>query len=376
MATAANLQDELKELIVSLNALERARYLSIASMCCLLYDYMLTFDDEVRYFWDSSWSISRALFFFNRYVPFPVMILCLFAFFAPGMSVLRCSRLIHTVFVSTIMAVAVVQAIIVLRICYVYSKNLLVRGLVVGTFVTCSAITLSFLGIIWHELDPVAVDIPGITINSCSVPQSEEIWKLYVPNLVLHTILYLATTLPVLRLRAIGKQSQLMDRLARDGGVFYFVVFASALFSTLGALSSDPLINVPAIYSDLLLVMSSVAISRLMLGIHSLAARLSVTPDWLLNNTELGRVNWKPGLRAGELIVEIEAVEEDELELNSVEGDGLPYDRACTPVTVHTTRVGVLDHPDYPGTRDYKAPPRMPKKRRPSYGAGSERPVF
>ncbi len=48
MATAADLQDELKELIVSLNALERARYLSIASMCCLLYDYMLTFNDEVR----------------------------------------------------------------------------------------------------------------------------------------------------------------------------------------------------------------------------------------------------------------------------------------------------------------------------------------
>ncbi|RDX50514.1 hypothetical protein OH76DRAFT_1455377 [Lentinus brumalis] len=348
MATAADLQDELKELIVSLNALERARYLSIASMCCLLYDYMLTFDDEVRYFWDSSWSISRALFFF----------VC-------------CSRRYWI-----LQLTRTDTAIIVLRICYVYSKNLLVRGLVVGTFVTCSAITLSFLGIIWHELDPVAVNIPGVTINSCSVPQSQEIWKLYVPNLVLHTILYLATTLPVLRLRALGKQSQLMDRLARDGGVFYFVVFASALFSTLGALSSDPLINVPAIYSDLLLVMSSVAISRLMLGIHSLAARLSVTPDWLLNNTELGRVNWKPGLRAGELIVEIEAVEEDELELNSVEGDGLPYDRACTPVTVHTTRVGVLDHPDYPGTRDYKAPPRMPKKRKPSHSAESERPVF
>ncbi|KAI0701244.1 hypothetical protein C8T65DRAFT_656546 [Cerioporus squamosus] len=342
MATAAlspALQNELDVLIPSLDALERARYLSIASSCCLLYDYMLTFNDEIRYFWDGPWSLSRSLFFLNRYVPFIVM-----------------------------------TPIIVLRICYVYSKNLLIRGLVVGTFIASSAITVSFLGIIWHELDPIAVNVPGLTINSCSVPQSGQIWKLYVPNLILHTILYLATTVPVLRLRAIGKQSQLMNRLARDGGIFYFVVFASALFSTLGALSSSPLINVPAIYSDFLLVMSSVAISRLMLGIHLLAARLSVTPDWLLNNTELGRVNWKPGHRAGELIVEIEAVEDD-LELKSVEDDSLPYDRARTPV-IRTTRVGVLEHAVYPGTRDYKAPPRMPKKTKASYSAESERPVF
>ena len=106
-----------------------------------------------------------------------------------------------------------------------------------------------------------------------------------------------------------------------------------------------------------------------MLGIRSLAANLSVSPDWLLNNTELGRVNWKPGRREGELIVEIEAVEDD-LELKSVEDDGSPtYERARTPV-IRTTRVGVLDHPVYPGTRDYKAPPRLPKKPKASHSAG------
>ncbi|RPD64779.1 hypothetical protein L227DRAFT_591105 [Lentinus tigrinus ALCF2SS1-6] len=378
MATATlspDILNELNELVRSLDALERARYLSIACTCVLAYDFMLTFGDEVRYFWNSPWSLSRGLFFLNRYIPPCVMAVCLVAFLAPGLSVQRCSKLIHGNFLATILAIAVIQAIIVLRICLVYARNRLVQSLVVGSFVVCSIITVTLFGTLWHDLDPIAIDVPGLKINSCTTPPSREIWKLYVPNLVLHTILYLATTVPVLKLRAIGKQSQLLNRLARDGGIFYFVVFASALFSTLGALSSDMYISVPAIYSDLLLALSAASISRLMLGIRSLAARLSVAPDWLLNNTELGRVNWKPGRREGELIVEVEAVE-DELELKSVDDDGEPiYNRARTPV-LHTTRVGVLNHPVYPGTRDYKAPPRLPKKSKASHSAASDRPAM
>ena len=107
--------------------------------------------------------------------------------------------------------------------------------------------------------------------------------------------------------------------------------------------------------SSLLLGVASISVSRLMLSIRSLAARLSVSEHWLLNNTELSRVNWKPGLN-GELIVEIEA-NEDDVELKSVDED---TKRSATPA-IYTTRVGVLDHPVYPGTRDYKAPPRQKK---------------
>ena len=95
-----------------------------------------------------------------------------------------------------------------------------------------------------------------------------------------------------------------------------------------------------------------------MLGIRSLAARLSLEPEWLLNNTELSRVNWKRGPRTGELIVEIDAIEDVEME--PVDGESLSYKRPNTPV-VHVSRVGVLGHQVYPGTRDYKAPPRTRK---------------
>ena len=47
-ALPLDLQDELAALGVALEGLERARFLAIASLCCAVYDYTLTLDQEVR----------------------------------------------------------------------------------------------------------------------------------------------------------------------------------------------------------------------------------------------------------------------------------------------------------------------------------------
>ncbi|KAH9854418.1 hypothetical protein C2E23DRAFT_884010 [Lenzites betulinus] len=350
------LQDEIAELTLGLDGLIRLRYLTIAATTCLLYDMILTFNQEVEYFWKTRrWSLSRVLFFLNRYFPPIVIILCLLGVFAPNLSVkvyVVCLGLVHANFFLAIFALALVQAVIVLRICYVYSKSSVVRVFIIGCFAACTVVTLALYGKIWHDVDSTAVTLPpGVKFTGCTAPPSRQVWKIFLPNLGLHTLLYLATTVPMLRMRRLGQQSRLLNRLARDGGIFYFSIFAAAMFSTIGSLAKSPLITLPAIYSNLLLAIGAVSVSRLMLSIRSLAEQLSVSPDWLLNNTELSRVNWKQGARLGELIVEIEPIEED-VEMASVEEK-----RAASPA-VYTTRVGVLDHTVYPGTRDYKAPPR------------------
>ena len=97
-----------------------------------------------------------------------------------------------------------------------------------------------------------------------------------------------------------------------------------------------------------------------MLSIRSLAASLSLHPDWLLNNTELSRVNWKHGPHNGELIVEVDTFEE--LEMDEMHSESSTSKRAQSS-SVHVSRVGVPNHPVYPGTRDYKSPPREKRKK-------------
>ena len=79
---------ELEWILDSLNGVRQARYLALASSALLCYEYILTFDQEVRiyarflrsigsadlllasqleYFWSGPWTKTRALFLAVRF---------------------------------------------------------------------------------------------------------------------------------------------------------------------------------------------------------------------------------------------------------------------------------------------------------------------
>jgi len=45
-------------------------YLDVAAAVLMLYDYSLTFRDEIEYIWKRPWSLIRILFTITRYLPF------------------------------------------------------------------------------------------------------------------------------------------------------------------------------------------------------------------------------------------------------------------------------------------------------------------
>lgn len=125
-------------------------------------------------------------------------------------------QLRSTLFMSSDPQLRHFPAVIVLRICYVYSKDAIIRAFVVGCFVACTIITFVIYGKIWHDVDSFANPVPSLKIDGCTAPPSRQIWKMFLPNLGLHTLLYLATTIPMLRMRRVGKQSRMLNRLARE----------------------------------------------------------------------------------------------------------------------------------------------------------------
>jgi hypothetical protein len=76
-----------------------------------------------------------------------------------------------------------------------------------------------------------------------------------------------------------------------------------------------------------MLAISSIAMSRVMLSIHSLAAKLGSESGWFFNNMELNRTKYRMGAHEGELIVERFSLEDNELEKNDL--------------SLKTTRVGI-----------------------------------
>ncbi|KAJ7204862.1 hypothetical protein B0H12DRAFT_1243583 [Mycena haematopus] len=55
---------ELEEAVVALQNVLTTRYVSAAGFVLLLYDHLLTLDDEVDYIWSAPNSVAKAIQFF------------------------------------------------------------------------------------------------------------------------------------------------------------------------------------------------------------------------------------------------------------------------------------------------------------------------
>ncbi|TFY63696.1 hypothetical protein EVJ58_g3105 [Rhodofomes roseus] len=279
-----------------------ARLLALAGFIWIVYDYLLTLEDEIEYFWAGPWSISRALFFWAT-------------------------------FVTDYIGITVVQAIIVVRVWYIYSGRLLARVFVLGVFLASIVISArEFAAILPSVHFEVDVSLP---FRGCPAPPITGVWTIFLPYLVTQTILFVATMWPVVNLRRQGRYSQVMGRLVRDGCVFYFAFFVGAAFTTIGSIQKgDVSLLYTAVFSNFLLAVSSVSVSRLILSIRSLASQLSIDPDTLLSTAELSRITWKRGAYDGEIVVEINTIEEDSYDMDELEHSG----RSSTP-GFYTTQV-------------------------------------
>ncbi|KAJ7656971.1 hypothetical protein DFH06DRAFT_1328501 [Mycena polygramma] len=339
--------------IASIQGAEIARTILIALFSLSVYEWAITLDEEMRYFWTGSWGMSRILFLVNRYLSPAISILALFCTYQylDALHILIraelqvypyrtqafiCKRGIQTLFVISIVALGVVQAMLVVRVWYLFGQSRLTRMAMISAFMITNIISLYFAVVSAIELQ-VTPNLVNLHIHGCRASRPMRFWRLWLPSLVLHTLLYCLTAYRALKNRRMFKEAPILKRLVRDGGFFYFVVFISILFTAIGSfLSQYPSINIPAIYANFTVATTSIAASRVMLSIHSLAAKLGSDSAWLLNNIELSRVPWRRGATEGEIIV-------DRFRRDPEEDDdyyGVSESPSASVASLKTSRVG------------------------------------
>ncbi|KAJ3763258.1 hypothetical protein EV360DRAFT_78508 [Lentinula raphanica] len=216
---------------------------------------------------------------------------------------------------------------LLLRIWYLFSDNKIIQYGMLFLWVFSLTISLAYTGVAATNVRVLNKTVWGLGGPGCRVARPEKFWRMFTPSLGLHAVMYMLTAARALRNRRILKEAPVLQRLIRDGGLFFFVVFGrdtplhvklyhasqisvftvivSVGFNTVGSfLVHVPQINIPVIFSNYLLTVTSIAMSRIMFSIHSLASHLGSDTGWLLSNVELRRVDWRKGATEGELIVE------------------------------------------------------------------------
>ncbi|EJC99971.1 uncharacterized protein FOMMEDRAFT_159549 [Fomitiporia mediterranea MF3/22] len=317
------------------------KYLAISSFVLLIYDHLTCLDQEFEFFWGGEWSLTRILYFmrpinlcvicFRRRakrvemasldVFTPVLPLDLYVSFS-GASAKTCNAAIKTSTSFLVFGMVVVEAILTTRVYFLWTHNRPVQFLVCGIFVVCSCIAIGFAGKAIHELEamefPITWNQPGC-VNFGNGPY----WPIFVPTFIIQTVLFAATVFRILRPMTAGTDRTVVNRLLRDGGIFYCAVLGenntshlwevplkqplvSVGFTGIGSIMlTHPKIAMPALISNFLLATHSICASRLILSIHSLAADMGSDPTFLLSNIEISRIAWRPGKNENELIVDL-----------------------------------------------------------------------
>jgi len=324
--------------LASLEGAENARIMLIAFFSLMVYEWMITLDEEVKYFWTGRWDVSRILFLMNRYLPLLIMVMSLICFSVQDPTPEFCRRMLQATFIMSILSIGIIQGMLVVRVWYLFSNSRPVRIAIIMGFM--ASILASFYFVVMSARKLSILEKIHSVIG-CRAARPDNFWRIFLPSLVLHTVLYVLTALRALKNRRLIKQAPMLKRLLRDGGFFYFVVFVSATLTTIGSfLTQYPTINIPSIFSNFLLAITSIAVTRVMLSVHSLAAKLGSDSAWLLNNIELSRVPWRYGSSEGELIVDRFLTSDEDIQMS--DDDSM---KGHDPYSIKTTRVGMWnDH--------------------------------
>lgn len=276
-----------------------AQHMFVAASTLMVYDHLITIDQEMSCFWSGKWNVSRLLFFSIRYLPEIDIVTIMFIYYG-NVGFRTCGRLSFVVLVLGISTLLINQAALTMRVWYLFTRSRVVQNTVIAFAFVCMTSTVVFAA---GTSDTRPQDVP----TTCNYAINQQTaWRMYLPPVTLHITLYgltICKTLTSTRGEIRGLKQMFID----EGGHLYLLATVALIYGLIGtAMSNDANMFVPASYSSLVNVVISVAVTRSMLTLRNLAARLHVDPGWLLSHSELSRVHHRQGVHDGELLVEID----------------------------------------------------------------------
>jgi len=199
----------------------------VAATALLFWDYFLTFDQEIEFFWHGEWSWPRVLFFLNRYFPLLVQTINTAALTDPTISDEFCRVYLLGLFpASAFASIFVVQSIVCFRIYSMYGRSKMVLIPLVVLLLCCAVAAISITAFSSVNSVASAHGIPGIVL--CGELSSVQIiYGAVVPLVIFEGIacilvLWKAYSHLIHSHTKLPFMSRLVAIIARDS-IFYFV---------------------------------------------------------------------------------------------------------------------------------------------------------
>ncbi|KAF7351580.1 hypothetical protein MSAN_01590500 [Mycena sanguinolenta] len=217
----------LQSIVVALQNVVTSRYVSVAGYVVLLYDHLLTLDDEVEYVWKADNTVAKVLFLILRYmVP---LFLTGETITRSGLSVISMSDVTYAGWIS----ICISNFLVLLRIWTTLPRG---HRLVVWSLWFYVAMQLVGLGVTtWVIRNFIPVLYFDSAVGFCSFSTKPSVAWLWMPGLIFEVTVFVAVCWNALdRPRALGTDSNdhITRMLFRDGLTYFVILFVLRISNT------------------------------------------------------------------------------------------------------------------------------------------------
>lgn len=270
MSLSPTQQEPSPQAIISAQALTQAAqvlraaiYLAVASLCLLIYDTVITFDQEIKFVWCQRWSFGKATYIFIRYATISLMIVHVVSMlmFNPPQSL--CHKMEELFVWSEVVVLIAGSSVLVVRTWLLWGgKKWVLASLIIGLAIS-SVLAILFVYADISDFRVISNPAPRI-LPGCIVRIPSTSWRPFVFPVLYETLIVVLT---VIKVGATRTRAPVVMRLFLDGTLYYIVVVAVLLATTVGA--AHPATRPIFVGSGFHTSCVSVGCSRLFLSLHA-----------------------------------------------------------------------------------------------------------
>jgi len=238
-------------------------YTAAAFSVLVVYDHLITLDNEVSMIWTLKWRLPKFLFLINRYIVPPLLLTS--AIVEGVYPLLRpfCNFWVHWQPWTSVIAITTVELVLIVRVWALYARNKIVMGFLISLFACEMVVVLVNTSILVKNTASV---LGYEFLPSCSTIAPSDTYSFWIPFATFEGIMM---TLTLCKLVTHRKDlNPTLWLLARDSSIYFIIMFASLLANVMMFRYDKLLPDVAMVPSS---AIACIAVSRMMMNIRSLA---------------------------------------------------------------------------------------------------------
>lgn len=234
----------------------------------VLYEMVITYNQSLELFWKQKWTISKVLFFINRYDGVFVMLWYTIQTFIESPSPAYCKISTWIGFVGAFLLILVLSLALLMRVRALWYHSRFIINLSTALFVINLLSFVSFLAYMYSTAIIAPYEFP---LTGCSLtPTFFKIYIIFITSIVFETCII---TLTFVRSYPLSRRQEtkfpLSTVLLTDGLIYFLAILASQIASLIIQLIGDLSLILPVTLSYPALAIVAVACNRLFIRLQS-----------------------------------------------------------------------------------------------------------